>query len=142
MCSKTKALQEILKITQGGFPTPEIMEIEKIANNALTKRIVFKESDFDNFWKCYPRRKGADPKQEARKAFEKAIQEDDVELIIKAASNYEEEDARFIPQARTWLNQKRYLDVPDKPKIDYNRKNLMDFNGDYKAYKEYMETIK
>jgi hypothetical protein len=142
MCSKTKALQEILSITKSGFPTPEIMEIEKIAHRVLNKKVVFRETDFEKFWKAYPKREGANPKERARRAFEKAIQDDDMEIIIRAANNYDgEEDKRFTPQAATWLNEKRYLDVAEKPKFDPDRKSLMDFGGDYAKYKAYLDGL-
>ncbi|MGR9130793.1 hypothetical protein [Rhizobium leguminosarum] len=62
-----------------------------------------KEQQFENFWKCYPRRvaKGA-----ARKAFEKAIKKATLEDMIKAISEYVAKKPEKIDfkHPATWLN--------------------------------------
>lgn len=70
---------------------------------------------FDRFWEAYPRRDGANPKQPAMKAFNRAVASGaDPETIILGAQHYRREqhgkDARFIAQAVTWLNQERWGD--------------------------------
>lgn len=71
------------------------------------------------FWPSYPKRKGANPKAPARKAFEAAVRRgaDPVE-IAGAARRYAIADADkigtvYIAQAMTWLNQQRWGDYPE-----------------------------
>lgn len=76
---------------------------------------------FERFWLAYPSREGADPKKPAAKAFNAAVSRGaDPEAIISAAKAHAVQmagkDARFVPQAVTWLNQDRWQD--GKPKID------------------------
>ena len=69
---------------------------------------------FDMFWDHYPRH---DSKKEAFAAFQKIAPPADVELVNRMivsigeqAKRFEwtKERARFIPQATTWLNQRRW----------------------------------
>ena len=73
--------------------------------------------NFDDFWQKYPPRRGPNPKQAARKAWDKAVKKTTPEHIVQAAQQFRDEclqcdtfDTPFIPHARTWLNQERYLD--------------------------------
>lgn len=74
---------------------------------------------FEEFWKAYPKREGANPKVPARKAFIAAIKAGATDLeIIAAASRYRIHPATkvgtpFVTQAVTWLHQKRWTDYPE-----------------------------
>jgi hypothetical protein len=73
------------------------------------------DADFDAFWSAYPRREGSDPKQPALKYFRQAVRGGtDPQTIIIAAQHFRSsqlgKDARFIPQARTWLKEARWED--------------------------------
>lgn len=69
---------------------------------------------FDEFWKAYPARKGENPKAPARKLFEAAVKQGvDPQTIIAgiraaAARHRDKIGTEFIPQAETWLRQRRW----------------------------------
>jgi hypothetical protein len=71
---------------------------------------------FDDFWKAYPRRDGANPKEPARKLFLQAVKGGaDPEAIIAGARRCGEKEARnvgtpYIPQAVKWLRDRRWED--------------------------------
>src|ERR1700690_4025943 len=78
---------------------------------------------FSDFWMIYPPRKGSNPKAAARTKWDAAIKSGiDPEIIINAAKAYRDEardenslGTGVICHARTWLNQKRYLDYAPDP---------------------------
>lgn len=70
---------------------------------------------FECFWKSYPKREGSNPKQPASKSFHRAVAAGaDPEAIVAGAKRYAAKqlgkDARFVAQAQTWLNQRRWED--------------------------------
>jgi hypothetical protein len=73
---------------------------------------------FDEFWKVYPKRDGANPKEPARKRFRAAVRSGaDPPAIIAAARRYadecrakQQERTPYVAQAMTWLNQQRWGD--------------------------------
>lgn len=73
---------------------------------------------FDEFWKVYPKRDGANPKAPARKKFLNAIKSgvDPGEIIAGAKRSAEEARSKgqigtpYVPQAMTWLGQQRWGD--------------------------------
>ncbi|NGX96065.1 MAG: hypothetical protein G4V63_12830 [Candidatus Afipia apatlaquensis] len=75
---------------------------------------------FDEFWKSYPRRDGANPKEPARKLFAAAIKAgENPEAIIAGARRCAMADAKnvgtpYIPQAVKWLRDKRWQDYGDQ----------------------------
>ena len=79
-------------------------EVDTEKNNILT--------DFDTFWKAYPRKEGKRPAQKSWKSLNpskelvKSILED-LELRKKSE---QWEDKKFIPHPATYLNQKRWED--------------------------------
>tara|TARA_R100001377_G_scaffold2465_1_gene1636 strand:+ start:772 stop:1407 length:636 start_codon:yes stop_codon:yes gene_type:complete len=79
--------------------------------------------EFDLFWKLYPDRPN-DNKFGAFQKYNNILKNKEIgynELIEKTkmfARSQEGKDSKFIPHAKTWLNQKRYLDV----KKDINKK--------------------
>jgi hypothetical protein len=90
---------------------------------------------FDDFWFAYPPRKGGNPKAAARTKWDVAIKKGvEPEIIVNAALKFRDEmreseslGTSFVPMARTWLFQQRYLDyVPDPDKQERNAKTDAD----------------
>lgn len=77
-------------------------------------------ADFEEFWKVYPKRNGANPKEPAKQKFAAAVRSGaNPPEIIAAAGRYAAECQRNqiiktdkVAQAVTWLNQKRWGDYP------------------------------
>lgn len=73
-------------------------------------------TDFDEFWKAYPRKKD---KGHAQKAWDKATRATPPAVIIIGAVHFRqwcEQDGtepQFIPHASTWLNGERWTDERD-----------------------------
>lgn len=105
----------------------------------------FKKEFEETFWPLAVKKVSKDA---ALKAYEKARARAPSEEILPAwkAMNARwgevkgTEDWQFVPHPATWLNQGRWQDEtePEKPAYDPNRKTLMDFGGDYDAYKNYL----
>ena len=71
-----------------------------------------KETAFDKFWDIYPRKVG---KQEAARAFIKALRLADPEIILAGAKRYADDKNRlavYTAHPSTWLNQGRWEDEP------------------------------
>lgn len=74
-------------------------------------------SDFEQFWKAYPKKIG---KKEAYKAWEKAKDKPLMVDMLHAIDNaklspqWTKENGQFIPNPSTWLNQGRWADEPMK----------------------------
>ena len=75
---------------------------------------------FEAFWAAYPRRPD-NPKAAAAQVFERRVREGvDPAAIVAAAGRYAARctetrlDPKFVPHARTWLSQARYLDYPSE----------------------------
>jgi hypothetical protein len=71
-------------------------------------------TEFDAFWKDYPRKIG---KEAARKAFTKALRLTDFATIMEGVVSLRMEvagkDPKFTPHAATWLNAGRWDDETD-----------------------------
>jgi len=73
---------------------------------------------FEEFWKAYPKRDGANPKKPARKKFDDAVKQGhDPGEIIAGAERYRafmlakgQEGTQYVAQAVTWLRQARWED--------------------------------
>lgn len=72
---------------------------------------------FDEFWKIYPKKAGKDP---ASKSWAKLSPDDDLIKKIMSAldvavqsKDWLKEDGQYIPNATTWINQKRWEDYGD-----------------------------
>lgn len=69
---------------------------------------------FDLFWEEYPKKVGKD---DARRAFEKAITKTTLSEMLKAVSTqrhsrqWQEDGGKYVPNPSTWLNQGRWQDV-------------------------------
>lgn len=89
---------------------------------------------FAEFWGLYPKRFGSNPKAEAERKFAKAVKSGhNPETIIAGVRQFATEckmrrtEARFVPMAVTWLNQKRWLDDPDAGLVDQSKpKSLLE----------------
>lgn len=74
------------------------------------------ESLFEEFWRAYPKREGPNPKHTALKSFERAVSSGaDPQAIIAGAKEFARREHKivgsaFVPQAVTWINQKRWGD--------------------------------
>lgn len=94
---------------------------------------------FEKFWSAYPRREGSNPKQPALKAFNREVSAGaDPEAIIGGARRYATDqtgkDPRFVAQALTWLNQRRWEDevstaatgppIAEVPKFETHEEHL------------------
>lgn len=73
-------------------------------------------TEFDSFWRDYPRKIG---KEAARKAFAKALKLTDFATIMEGVVSLRMEvagkDQKFTPHAATWLNAGRWDDETDTP---------------------------
>src|ERR1700690_4223141 len=78
---------------------------------------------FSDFWLCYPKRKGSNPKVLARTKWDRALRLGaEPERIINSARAYRDEltadgkvGTEFVCQASTWLNQQRWEDYKEDP---------------------------
>ena len=81
------------------------------------------EEQFERFWSVKPKRRGSNPKDQARLKFARAVAGGcDPEKIISAAqrwANDERENGKdgteYVAMAVTWLNQKRFNDYSEGP---------------------------
>jgi uncharacterized protein YdaU (DUF1376 family) len=115
---------------RGGRPPKTVMETESVTSSNpnkiqnKNKNINTPSSamtEFDTFWKIYPKKVGKDA---ARKAFEKRNPDDKLlAAMIRAVRSQMDSDAwkadggKYIPHPTTWLNQGRWQDgeTEEKP---------------------------
>lgn len=90
--------------------TREDAEEDKTPSRARRARS-FYSTDFEEFWKLYPRRIG---KGAAFKAFGRAVAKAPVAEIMAGLARFcdatIDADLKFIPHPQTWLNQERWTD--------------------------------
>jgi hypothetical protein len=89
-------------------PEYRIQNTENRSNTSSNK--------FDEFWNLYPRKVG---KQDARKAFERALRNASLEEIFEGLQRFVTDPNRvltFTPHPATWLNQGRWGDDPIPPR--------------------------
>lgn len=78
---------------------------------------------FDEFWKEYPKRRGDNPRNPARKLFDAAVKQGaDPDAIIRGVKrakekNHDKIGTEFIPQAVKWLRDRRWEDYQDQPDV-------------------------
>ncbi len=97
---------------KAGPPKKEGKEVKEDNTVDLTAKQQFKV-----FWRAYPsRRPHSNPKKTARKKFETAVKRGVAAAdIIRGAQNYaayverEGTDPKYVAQARTWLNEDRWV---------------------------------
>jgi hypothetical protein len=74
-------------------------------------------SDFETFWKAYPKKIGKKAAEQAwRKAKDKPNVVDTLQAIenAKHSDQWTKENGQFIPNPSTWINQGRWADEPIK----------------------------
>lgn len=75
-----------------------------------------RDEKFEEFWKLYPKRKGANPKKPARDQWDAALKrgssEDQIIAAVKAGAGFDREKigTEYIPQAVKWLRDRRFDD--------------------------------
>lgn len=80
------------------------------------------DSEFEQFWKLYPRKVG---KHQARVRYDKEIKSCSPSVMRVLVKRFVEEtkfnktEDQFIPHCATWLNQRRYLDYSSN---DYKKR--------------------
>lgn len=105
-------------VTSPDIETEAETETHTRAVAAATRGV---RDDFERFWKVYPRREGANPREPAWRAFSKAVAGGcDPEIIVAAALSYAQAErervgTRFIAQAVRWLSERRFADYPAAP---------------------------
>lgn len=104
-------------------PLPDLevdVEVEGEAKKTSSKPSA--PGAFESFWTIYPRKVGKD---EALKAFDKAVKRAAVTVVIEGATRYANDpnlpDREFIPHPATWLNGGRWDDEPCPPKVSVMR---------------------
>lgn len=81
------------------------------------------EAEFERFWSVKPKRKGSNPKDQARIKFMRCVANGSPpEKIISAAQQWANEErengkdgSEYVAMAVTWLNQKRFNDYSEGP---------------------------
>jgi hypothetical protein len=91
----------------GSPPTPIYKNNTPLSLNPTIKRSTAL-SQFETFWKAYPRKVG---KGAAQKAWTAAVRKADPDRIIEGVERYPwPDDPAFVPHASTWLNGQRWED--------------------------------
>ena len=93
----------------GSPPAPYIRNIDTPPSlNPITNKRSTALSQFETFWKAYPRKIG---KGAAQKAWAAAIRKANPETIVEGVERYPwPDDPAFIPHASTWLSGQRWED--------------------------------
>jgi hypothetical protein len=110
---------------------------------AVAKATRPSDSSFDEFWKVYPKREGANPKSPARKLFETAVKSrHEIQAIIGGAKRYAAECDRtkiagtpHVAQAVTWLRQARWEDYPEAGNL--TTESETDWDAAFARHKKY-----
>ncbi len=103
---------------KGGTPKKEGKE-GKEENHTVDSLV---DQQFDVFWRAYPSRgRHSNPRKPARAKFEAALKRGTVTAdIIRGAENFaayverEGTDPKFVPQAKTWLNEERWAQYQEE----------------------------
>jgi hypothetical protein len=106
--------QDATPETETETETDTELDLRKSNSRALSRTGCGEE--FENFWKSYPKRDGANPKQPAWKAFLAAVKAGtDPLAIVAGAKAYAADPSTkvatpYVAQAVTWLHQHRWED--------------------------------
>lgn len=79
------------------------------------------DSNFEKFWKAYPRRKGSNPKKPAQDKFARIVKNGvNPQELIRSAEIYAHEmrseqtiNTKYVVQAQKWLSEERWKDQSD-----------------------------
>lgn len=123
MTSPSDSLGQIDPITRSNRPSVSVKLNQSYKDTETTTETTFKkyiknglESDFNKFWDSYPLKVA---KGSARKSFEVAMKETDLDTILKAVNLYtkklerEETPTKFYVHPSRWLDRERWLDDDD-----------------------------
>ena len=105
---------------QNETPPSSSKELQLTSN----KKPIMYSDDFNNWWNLYPRKSGS--KLKAYDSFLnvtwKIIPFDELySYTVKYKNSVQEKDKKFIPHATTWLNQRRWETIEEKPKFNLNQ---------------------
>jgi len=87
--------------------------------------ILYREHEFNEFWKQYPKKVG---KGAARTAYKSAIKKTQYSEIMAGLSKYNP-DVQFTCNPATWLNQERWNDEPDN-RVQTHSNNVRQTGGE------------
>ena len=91
-------------------------------------------NEFESFWKTYPRKVA---KKKCYDKFNKLLKDFKLEEIIEGLSIWSEywEKAKirnqYIPHPYTFLNQERFVDIPDELQGEYELEYRLDTTGNF-----------
>ena len=105
-------------VTHGNAPEREIDRTERKKDLRAVATATRSPDRFEEFWKAYPKRDGANPKKPALKVFAQSVKSGhDPGAIIAGAERYRgfmrakgQEGSQYVAQAVTWLRQARWED--------------------------------
>jgi len=123
----SKQSNENVRTISGQSPFKE-KDKEKDIRNIPPKSPRGYSEEFEKFWKEYPRH---DAKQDAFRAFNKAIKDITPDNLLKSVEAFKEteawqrDDGKYIPYAASWLNGRRWED--DLPEEEPAENNLAPF---------------
>ena len=98
------------------LPSEPSKETPVVRTIRTEKGIVKANTPFDLFWKVYPLKVG---KVSAKKAWDKAVEAEDPDLVILGALQYAQDPNRhpsYTAHPSTWLNAGRWTDDPLPPR--------------------------
>jgi hypothetical protein len=98
------------------LPSEPSKETPVVRTIRTEEGIVKANTPFDLFWKVYPLKVG---KASAKKAWDKAIEAEDPDLVILGALQYAQDPNRhpsYTAHPSTWLNAGRWADDPLPPR--------------------------
>ena len=87
--------------------------------------ILYREHEFNEFWKQYPKKVG---KGAARTAYKSAIKKTQYSEIMAGLAKYNP-DVQFTCNPATWLNQERWNDEPDN-RVQTHSNNVRQTGGE------------
>jgi hypothetical protein len=115
----------VTRDTGGSEDRVQITDTEKKKEDLQAVAPATRPSDgpFEEFWKVYPKRDGANPKAPAKKKFMFHVKSGiDPAAIVSGANRYAAEmrskgqiGSPYVAQAMTWLNQQRFDDYQPPP---------------------------
>ena len=113
--------KENVETISGQSPFKE-KDKEKDIRNIPPKSPRGYSEEFEKFWKEYPRH---DAKQDAFRAFNKAIKDTTPDNLLKSVRKFKDteawqrDDGKYIPYAASWLNGRRWEDdIPEEEPVE------------------------
>lgn len=100
------------------FPQHNITKHNKTKSICAASQPKTHTIEFTRFWEAYPKKKD---KTKARKAFEKALKQTDLDTMLQAleaqkrSPDWQRDGGQYIPLPTTWLNGCRWEDEVTEP---------------------------